>query len=52
MDFFNIDTIIANLPVLDVVEPIDQIGNRCLTSTCCTNKGNFLPRLCIQIDLM
>ena len=48
----DINTIISNHTRLDIVETVNQVGNRRLTSTCRTDKGNLLPLVCIEINVM
>ena len=51
-DFINVDVVVPHLSVCNIIEPINQVGNRGFSGTRCPNKGNLLPRLCIQADIM
>lgn len=47
-DFLNIDTVIADFALLDVVKPVDEVGNGGFPCTGRTDESNFLSRLCIE----
>ena len=51
-DLCNVDSIVADLTFLNIVETIDQVGDRCLSCTGRTYKCKFLSRFCIQTDVM
>ena len=51
-DLCNVDSIVTNLTFLNIVETIDQVGDRCLSCTGRTYKCKFLTRFCIQADVM
>ena len=50
-DLIDIDTIVADLAVCNIVETVDQIGDRRLSGTGRTDKGDFLARLDDKADI-
>ena len=50
LDLVNIDSVIADLSVLNIIKSVDQIGNGRLSGSGGSHKGNLLPRLCIQVQ--
>ena len=46
-DLVDVDTVISDLTVLDIVKTVDQVGDRGLSCTGGTDKGDFLTRRCI-----
>ena len=48
-DLVDIDTVIADLAVLDIVETVDQVGDGRLSGTGAADKGNFLTRRSVEI---
>ena len=53
--FFNlvdIDPVIADLAIRDVIESVDQVGNGSLARAGRADKGDFLPRRGIQLDVV
>ena len=51
-DLCNVDSIVADLTFLNIVETIDQVGDRCLSCTSRSDKRKLLSRFCIQADIM
>ena len=48
-DLVDIDTVIADLAVLDIVETVDQVGDGRLSGAGAADKGNFLTRRSVEI---
>ena len=48
----NVDAVITDLTALNVVESIDQVGDRCLTGACRSNECQLLSRFCKEADIM
>lgn len=46
-DLINIDAIIADLTILDIIEPVDQIRNGCLSGSGRSDECDLLSRLSI-----
>ena len=51
-DLVDIDAVVADLAVRDIVEPVDQVRDRRLACARRTDKGDLLPRLRIQSNVM
>ena len=51
-DLGNINSVIADLSLLNIIESIDQIGNGRFSGSGGSHKGNLLPRLCIKVHIM
>lgn len=51
-DFFDVDAIVEDGAVVDVVKPIDQIGDGGFSRSGRANEGNFLSRLGIEGDVV
>ena len=51
-DLCDIDSIITDLPILDIVETVDQIGDRCFSCSGRTYECKFLTRFCIEADVV
>lgn len=48
----DVDAVVANLPLLNVVKPVDQVGDRRLAGAGGADERNFLPRFCIHADVV
>ena len=51
-DLVDIDAVISDLPILDIIETVQKIGYGSFSSSCRSNKSNFLPWLCIHFHIM
>ena len=51
-DLVHIDPVITDLPVLDVIEAVDQIRNRRLSGSGGSDKSDLLARLRVEGDIM
>lgn len=51
-DLVDIDAVVADLAVLNVVEPVDEVGDGGLTGTGRADKGDLLARTAIQVDIV
>ena len=51
-DLCDIDAIITDLSILDIVETVDQVGDRCLSGSGRTYECKFLTRFCIEADVV
>ena len=51
-DFCNVDAVIKDLTALNVVETIDQVGDRCLTGACRSYECQLLARFGKEADIM
>ena len=51
-DLVDVDTVIADSAVVDVVEPVDQIGNGGFPGASGTDECDLLSRLCIQRNIV
>ena len=51
-DLCNIDSVIADLSFLNIVEAVDQVCDRCFSGSGRTDKCQFLSRFCKQTDVM
>ena len=47
-DLIDVDTVIADFAVSNIIKSVNQIGNRCFSCACRTDKSNLLPWLCIK----
>ena len=52
LDLVNINSVIADLTILNIVETIDQICNCRLTGSCLTYESNLLPLFFIKLHIM
>ena len=52
LDLVDIDTVVTDLAVCDIIEAVDQVGDRRLSCSCCADKGNLLSRFRIQADIV
>ena len=52
LDLIDIDAVIADLAVCDIVETVDQVGDRHLARAGSADKGDLLPRFCIKADVV
>ena len=43
-DFADIDAIVADFSILNVIKTVDQVGNRCLSGSGTSDKGDLLTR--------
>ena len=48
----HVNVIVANLTILNIIEPIDQVGNGGLAGTCAANKGDLLAGLGKQVNIV
>ena len=51
-DLVDVDIVIADFTALDIVETIDQVGDRRLAGAGRTDEGDFLARQGMQVDVM
>ena len=51
-DLVDVDAVVADLAVLNVVEPVDEVGDGGLTGTGRADKGDLLARTAIQVDIV
>ena len=52
LDLVDVDSVVADLTVLHIIETVDQVCNRGFTCTGRTYEGNLLPRLCVKGQIM
>ena len=53
--FFNlidIDTIVADLTILNIIETVDQVRDRSLSGTGTSDKSNLLTRCCVEVYIV
>ncbi len=48
-DLVNIDSVIADLYLLNIIKTVDQIGNGRFTGSGGSDKSNLLSRICIKV---
>ena len=48
-DLVDVDAVVTDLTILNIIETVDQVGDRGLTGSGGTDKGNLLSRLRIQL---
>lgn len=51
-DLVDVDAIVSDLPVRNVIKPVEQVGDGCLAGAGRADKGDLLPRLSIQRDVV
>ena len=51
-DFVNVNPIISDFSILNVIKPVQQIGNGRLSCTCCPSKSHFLPCSCKNLNIV
>jgi len=52
LDLIYIDSVISDLTILNIIEPVDQIRNCCFTCTCRSYESNFLSGFCEHLDIV
>ena len=51
-DLIDIDAVVTDLAVGNVVEAVQKVGDRSLTRARGADKGDLLPRLCVNADVV
>ena len=51
-DLIDIDAVVTDLTIGNIIKPVDQVGDRCLSSAGRTNKGHLLARLCVKGNIV
>ena len=52
LDLLDVDSVIADLSVLNIIEAVDQVCDRCFSGSCGSYKCQFLSWFCKQTDVM
>ena len=51
-DLGDIDSVIADLTLLNIVKTVDQVGDSCFSSTCGAYESQLLTGLCKEADIL